>query len=124
MSVFSDGTTSLTVNYIDEEIDPQNERNDKRTSGGNTRTIIGGERLSMNIDMRLTPAQYRTLISIYNSNSSNKYYTPEDTTKTFWSELYPDLLFPINVQFSRLKRHWDNRKYWYVKMNIDSVSYL
>ena len=111
MAIFTDGTTTLTVNFVDESVEPTNEQSTNRTAGGSDRTVIGGERMKIRIEARLTPAQYRSLINIYNSTSGNLYYTPNDTTETFWTALYPDITFPLNSRFFNMKRNWDNRKY-------------
>jgi hypothetical protein len=124
MAILSDGTTELDIDYVDERIDPIVEETTSRTAGGSLRQITGGQRLRLFLDMRLTPSQYNTLLSILVSNTNNYFYTPEESTSSYWSDLYPSVTFPINVIFSNQERDWDNRKYWYVKLQAETTSYI
>ncbi len=124
MAIISDGVTDVTIDYVDENINPVVERTTKRTAGGNLRTITSGERLDMQLNMRVTPAQYRSLLTIFTNKADNYFYTPEASTASYWSALYPSLTFPMNATFRNMKRDWDNRGYWYVQMNMESTEYL
>lgn len=123
MAILTDGSTTLTT-MVDETINPIDESSHTRTGGGNERTVVGGERLQIKLKLRLTPAQLRTLKNIINSNANSRFYTPNDSTASFWADLYPDLTFPLNSTFSRATRKWDNRKRWYTEVIVTSVEYL
>lgn len=124
MAIISDGTTNISIDYVDERIRPEIEESTTRTAGGDTRRVPGGERLRIKSEWRLTPAQYRSILTLLTNNASNYFYTPEDSTASYWTDLYPSLTFPMNAQFTEVGRTWDNRSYWYVEMEIESTSYL
>lgn len=122
--VLTDGTTTLTFSNSDENINPVLEKNTKRTAGGNTRSITGGERALFNVTVRLTPTQYRTLLNLLNNGADNYFFTPQDSTDTWMTSLYPDISFPLNVNITETARKWDNRSYWYVEMQAESTGYV
>jgi hypothetical protein len=122
--IISDGTTDLTYEYSDESINPVIERSNKRTAGGNMRTVTGGERLTVSTTFRTTGTGYRNLINLLNNNADNYFFTPQDSDKQYWSDLYPDITFPINATFSNITRTWDNRSKWWVSMEVQSTSYV
>jgi hypothetical protein len=124
MAIISDGSTDITIEFVDEEINPNLEKSEKRTAGGNARSITGGERLILDLKLRLTPSQVRSITNLFKNNANNYYYTPEDSTADYWSELYPSLSFPYNATFSKLVRDWDNRSKWYYKMVVTSTEYV
>ena len=123
MAIFSDGTTDLTIT-ADEQYKPQIEKTTKRTAGGNLRSITSGERFEVIAKIRVTPTEYRSLINLLKNNSNNYYFTPEDSSKAWMSSIYPDITWPLNVNFDNLSRDWDNRGYWYVSMDIEGTSYV
>ena len=96
----------------------------KRTAGGNLRKIVGGERLKLKLKMRLTPAQYRSVITLLTNNANNYFYTPEESTASYWSDLYPSLSFPVNITYTDLDKEWDNRKHWYVNLDAEVTNYV
>jgi len=124
MAIISDGTTDITIEFVDEDINPAIEETIKRTAGGNLRKITGGERLGLNLELRVTPSQYRSVLSLLTNNADNYFYTPEESTASYWSSLYPDLEFPLNITYTNLKRTWDNRGYWYIKMDAEFTNYI
>ena len=123
MAVFSDGTTDLTY-ASDETYQLPVEKTTKRSGGGNLKSITSGERLSIGVRLRLTPAQYRALLNLFSNNADNYYYTPEDSTKSWMSDLWPNVTWPINVNYSTISNEWNNRGYWYVVLGVDSTSYI
>jgi hypothetical protein len=124
MAILQGGSDSVTIEFVDEKIEPIVEETVRRTAGGNLRKTTGGERLQIGLTMRLTPAQYRSLLTLITNRSQTYSYTPEDSTASFWSDLYPDLTFPINCLFNRIEKDWDNRSHWYVTLEMESVEYL
>jgi hypothetical protein len=123
MAVFSDGTTDLTYSS-DETYQLPVEKTTKRAGGGNLKSITSGERLSIGVRLRLTPAQYRSLLNLFSNNADNYYYTPEESEKSWMSDLWPNVTWPINVNYSSISNEWNNRGYWYVVLGIDSTSYI
>ena len=121
--VLTDGTTTVTIQYSDDKISPIIEKTTKRTAGANVRQITGGERLTITSRVRVTPAKYRELIDLLTNNADNYFFTPEDSTLSWWADLYPNLTFPVNGSITNVIREWDNRDYWYVTFNIETTSY-
>nr|BDD44680.1 hypothetical protein 10 [Legionellales bacterium] len=122
MAIISDGTTEIDFGRADETVLPGLEKTTKVTAGGNIRSITAGERFKMRVIVRVTPAVYRSFIDLMNNGASNYYFTPTDTTQ--WDDLYPDITWPLNVDISGIDRDWDNRSYYYVSFNVESVSYV
>jgi len=122
--IISDGTTDLTYEYSDENIMPIIEKSTKRTAGANDRNILGGERLSIDVRFRTTATGYRNLINLLTNNADNYFFTPQDYTSQWWSDLYPDIEWPLNCTISNIKRKWDNRSRWWVSLDVESTSYV
>ena len=122
--VLTDGTTTVTLDPSNDAINPEIEESTKRTAGGNVRHIVGGERFNVTSTVRATPAQYRSLIDLLNNNADNYFFTPAESTESWWADLYPSISFPLNCVVTDINRDWDNRGYWWVKMKVKSTSYV
>jgi hypothetical protein len=122
--ILTDGTTTFTSLNSDEKIEPIIEKNTKRTAGGNTRSITGGERFSATVRIRETHGDYRSLLNLLNNGADNYYFTPQDSTATWMTSLYPDITFPLNINVSPPTREWDNRSVWYIKFDVESSGYV
>jgi hypothetical protein len=122
MAIVSDGTTDLDLGLCEEKEMGGLEKSTKTTAGGNRRSITAGERFAMDVKARLTPAEFRSLRDLLNNGSSNYYFTPSDTTQ--WTDLYPDITWPLNVDISAPIRDWDNRSRYYVSFGVSSTSYV
>ena len=122
MAKVSNGTTEIEFKYAIERIDPLLEKTSKRTGGGNIRSITSGERLNFSVQVRSTPAKYRLLLNMLKDGSSNYFYEPNDTSE--WSDMYSSTLFPLNANFTNVKREWDRRDIYYIKFDVESVSYV
>jgi len=122
MAIISDGTTSVDLGLCAELIDPILEKSSKRTAGGNTRSITSGERLVFSVKGRVTPTILRSAFDLLKNGASNYFYTPNDASE--WEDLYDSSNFPLNCNITGLKREWDNRNYYYIMFNVESVSYV
>jgi hypothetical protein len=124
MCIIYDGTTTFTSLLSDESINPVIEKNTKRTAGGNTRSITGGERFKATVKIRETPGDYRSLLNVLNSGADNYYFTPQDSTASWMTSLFPDISFPLNANIGAPKREWDNRSAWYIVFDVESSGYV
>jgi hypothetical protein len=122
MAIVSDGTTDITILDADENLKSTLERASKRTGGGNVRSITGGERIVSTIKGRVTPANYRLLIDLQKNGASNYFYTPNDSSE--WSDLFPTDTWPLNCNIFNLESPWNNRSYYYIEFEMESVSYV
>lgn len=121
MATLSDGTTDIDLGKVNERINPMLDKSSKRTAGGNIRSITAGERLSFAVDIRATPAVYRSILDLMVNGSTNYYYTPNDTSE--FVGLYPATTFPLNCNINNLKRTWDNRSQFYISFDVEAISY-
>ncbi len=124
MAKISDATTEIDLPQSDERLEPVLEKATKRTAGAELRSITGGERFKMNVRSRTTPAVFRTVIDLLNNGATDYFYTPEDETASWLTDLYPDLSFPLNANFSNLRREWDNRKAFYIAYDVEATAYV
>jgi hypothetical protein len=122
MAIVSDGSTDVDLGKCVESLNPVIEKSSKRTGGGDTRSVTGGERLQMDVQCRITPALYRTFIDLMNNGANEYFFTPTDTSE--WSSLYPTTTWPLSVNLTNLQRDWDRRDIYYVSFKMESVSYV
>ncbi len=118
--IISDGTTDLTFEYADENIMPDIEKSTGRSASGRTKSQTAGERMSMSVKFRTTPAGYRTLLDLMTNGANEYYYTPEED----YGILYSTLTEPWNVNITNIRKEWDNKRQFYVTLNIETVDYV
>jgi hypothetical protein len=122
MAIISDGVTDIDLGKCAEAIDPILEKSSKRTGGGETRSVTGGERVGFIVQCRITPVLYRSLIDLMNNKANAYFFTPTDATE--WTSLYPSTTWPLSVDLTALKRDWDRRDIFYVSFRVESSSYV
>jgi hypothetical protein len=120
MAIFSDGTTDITVKYVDEIVQPQLDRSVKTSSSGKIKTQTAGERLKFTLRFRETGANARTLIDLLNNGADEYYYTNEDT-HSFYTD---KVTWPLNVVFTNWSFEFDSRTNYIVNLEMMSVDYL
>jgi hypothetical protein len=116
----TDGTTSITVNYADEQYETILEKTSTRTAGGNIRSTTGGERFRISVRVRVTESECRSIMALLTNNAETYYYTPD----TDFSTLYPDLSFPIAADISEIKREWNNNTVIYLNFTVEALGYV
>jgi len=118
----TDGTTTLTFTDSEENFnDFDIEKTRKMTAGGDWKSIVAGERFDIKSRFRTTPENLRLLKDLLNNGSSNYWFTP---TVDWSSDLFPDITFPLRVDITKIKIEWHNGSYYYVTMDVESVSYV
>ncbi len=124
MAKISDGTTEISMPQSDDRVNPGIEKSTKRTAGRELRSTVGGEVFKMSVRSRATPAVFRTVIDLLKNGSPNYFFTPEEEDKQWLADLYPDVSYPLNANFSNLGREWDNRNAFYITYDVESTSYV
>jgi len=119
VAIISDGSTDITIQYVDEKPQPQLITADKMSASGAIKSQTSGERLVIKCEARMTASQLRSVLDLLKNTASTYFYTPEET-----HGVYADVLFPIEARFSELKHKWDNRSFYYVTWKVESVDYL
>jgi hypothetical protein len=122
MAIFSDGTTDVTIEFVDETIAPVLEKSVTTSAGGRLKTQTGGERLTFSIRFRTTAALFRSLMNLLKNGADEYYYTPEDTHQFYTTS--NTVTFPLNVVFNQIAWEWDNRSTYYIGMQVTSVDYV
>ncbi|MDC0637747.1 hypothetical protein OAP25_03500 [Flavobacteriaceae bacterium] len=122
MATISDGTSSVTPDCpADETLKPIIDKSVRKTSSGSLRSQVAGERLQIEVKMRLTGAEYRALLDMHTQNASGYfYYTPEQTYSIWEGKVE----YPITCELSAPVKKWDNRKVYYVDFVVTSLDYI
>lgn len=118
--VLTDGTTTVTLVNSDETLDPIIDKSTKQSVGGDLKSITAGERARFEVRVRGTPAQVRELLDLLKNNADAYWFTPRET----FTDLYPDIDFPLKCNVTNFTRDWDNRSYYYISFVVESVSYV
>ena len=119
MAVFSDGTTDITIKFVDEQITPIIERATKTSAGGRLKSQSTGERLQLRLRIYGTGAQQRSLFNLLTNGANEYYYTTEDT-----HTLYSNVTFPLNVIIDNIGWEFDNRSNYVLTATVTSVDYI
>ena len=122
MGIFSDGSTDITIDFIDETPIPTLDKAVRRSAGGKLKSQTSGQRWAMNLRFRTTGAVSQSLLDLLDNGADEYYYTPNDTHTLYTAN--NKVTFPINVVFSKIKREWDNRSKYYMSILAEAVSYL
>ena len=122
MASISDGTTTLTPACpADEKLVPVIDKSERRTASGSIRAQASGERLQIEVKMRLTGAEYQTLLALFTANASGYfYYTPQQTYSVWDGRV----TYPITCDITEPQLEWDNRKVYYVNFKVMSLDYI
>ena len=120
--ILTDGITSFTITDSRGKAFPEIDKSTRSTAGGNLRSITTGQRPIFTESIRVTPAQYNSLLQLLTNNATSYFYTPSSDAD--YSELYPDITFPLAVTVLNLSKEWDNGSHFYVNMDIQGISYV
>jgi len=118
----TDGVTTLTFADSDLRSDSEIEYGEARTVGSVVKTQISGERFTATDSIRITGAQYRTLIDLLKNNAADYYYTPTTVPPEYSSTNFP-MKARINVA-KKSTRAYNGAIYYYVDLNIISSELL
>ena len=119
MAIISNGVTDIDLQFADEKMIPSIDKVNKKSSGGDLKQQVGGERFKLKVKARVTPIVFRSLIDMLKDGSEQYFYTPQDEYV-----LYSSVTKPIPVQVDKLAEDWDNRNVYYITFTVESTSYL
>ena len=120
MAIISDGTTNITLDFVDETYDPILDKSVRTSTAGRLKSQVAGERLQISAKARVTQAQYRSIMDLLNNGATAYFYTPGDNLTTY----YANVTFPLEVDISKITDSFDNKKIFYIKFDVRSVSYI
>lgn len=116
--ILSDGTTSVTITEANETFGPVIDKSTRRSSGGRLKSQTSGKRINFRVECRTTQTVYASLLSLLTNGADKYFYTPEETY-----DLFTSVSFPIEVNVTKLKRKWDNRRVVYITFEVEAVDY-
>ena len=119
MAIISDGTTDITINYVDEKAEFGLIEASKMSASGAIKSQVSGERFKLTCKFRTTATNLRALLNLLKNGADYYYYTPEDT-----HGIYSDLTFPLACYISKVKYVWDNRSTYYGSFSVESTDYI
>ncbi len=88
-ATLTDGTTTLTWTDSDFHSDTEIELSRAKSAGAVWKTQVAGERMVASESLRLTEAQYRSLVNLLKSNYNYLYYTPAVIPAEYTSSQFP-----------------------------------
>lgn len=119
MAIITDGTTTVTIPYVNEVPDPEIITASKMSASGSIKGQTSGERLKFKCDARVSSALFRSLLDLLTNASPYYYYTPEDT-----HGFYSGVSFPLEVRIDKVSHKWDNRNTYYINFTVEGVDYV
>lgn len=122
MSVFSDGTTSVTLRGVLSDDFQTLEQSTRRTAGGGTRTIRTGSRYVTQEEYRTTGAEYKELVDLLTNGATQYFFTPSVIPDHMSESDFP-LLCNIGSPQKERQAGGGNKKYFF-NIKIESVNYL
>jgi len=118
-ALISDGTTDVNIGYANEIPNRTIEKSSKLSASGSIKQQIAGSRLSFQVDARVTGAISESIYTLLTNGAEFYFYTPTDT-----HSMFPNVITPIPVEFSNLKRTFDNRNIYYISFTVTSLDYI
>jgi hypothetical protein len=118
----SDGTTTLTIDNdnVREDEDVSFDKSTRTTAGGQLKSQVTGQRVSIDVEIRVTQAEVNSIMDLLTNGADEYYYSP----KTDYSTLYPTLADPFKISVEKLKKTFDNISKYYISFQAIAVDYL
>ena len=118
-AIISDGVTDINIGGADETPERVLERNSKVSAGGSLKQQVAGSRLVFNVECSITGAVNNSIYTLLTNGAQFYFYSPTDT-----HSMFPDVVFPLAVEYSDFKRRYDNRRKYYLSFTVTSVDYI
>jgi hypothetical protein len=118
----SDGilTFTTTGEFVNDSTNLEGSQS--KSVGGSLKQQIAGERFVMVEKIRLTGAEYRSLMTIIKGNSAYYSFTP-----TYQPDYMPAGSFPMQVTIAQFKKEamtWNGRRYYIITLEIHGVNVI
>lgn len=121
-AILTDGTTSLTWTDSDFHADAQIELSRSKTAGAVWKTQVAGERMVASESLRLTEAQYRSLVNLLKANYNYLYYTPNSIPAEYTASQFP---MKVTVDLQQKKAEaYNGAVIYHVMLDIQSAELL
>jgi len=118
-ALVSDGTTDVNIGLANEIPDRPIEKSTKSSASGALKQQTAGSRLLFNVKARVPGAIYETLVALLTNGAEFYFYTATDT-----HTMFPNVVFPLAVEFSNVTRTFDTRDIYYISFTVKSIDYI
>jgi len=119
MAIISDGSTNVTIPYVNEIADPEMITANKLSGSGAIKGQTSGERFKLKCDCRTTSTIFRNLLDLLKNGQDTYYYTANDS-----HGIYSGITYPLECRIELKSNKWDNRGTYYFSFSVESVDYI